>query len=50
MGKAVLASVVTLAAGVLTMSVFYETLEIGVLVSIAVMGAFIIYYSEKKNK
>ncbi len=50
MGKAILAAFVTLATGVLTMSIFYEALEIGILVSIAVMGAFIIYYGEKRSK
>ncbi len=48
MKKAILAAVITLIAGVLVMSVFPETLKFGVLASIAVMGAFIIYFNDKK--
>jgi len=49
MKKAILAAVVTLIAGVLVMSIFPETLEFGILASVAVMGAFIIYFDEKKE-
>ncbi len=49
MGKGFLAAFVTLVVGLLTMSVFTGAEEIGVVVSISVMGAFIIYFHEKKQ-
>ena len=49
MGKAILAAFITLVMGLLTMSVFEGAAEVGILVSIVVMGAFIIYFNDKKN-
>lgn len=53
MGKAILAAVVTLFAGYLGMVVGLELLggwvEFGSLVAISVMGAFIIFFMEKKK-
>ena len=52
MGKAILAAIVTLIAGYLGMVVGLELLgnwdEFGLLIAIAVMGAFIIYFNDKK--
>ena len=48
MGKAMLAAVVTLVAGLLTMSIFDGAAEVGIVIAVAVMGAFIIYFNEKK--
>ncbi len=49
MGKGLLAGIITLIVGLLTMSVFTGAEEVGVVVSIAVMGAFIIYFNEKNR-
>ncbi len=49
MGKAILAAIITLIVGLLTMSIFTGAGEVGSLVAIAVMGAFIIYFNEKKK-
>lgn len=53
MGKSVLAFVVTILAGCIGLAVGYErfggTVEFGSITAIAVMGAFIIYYNEKRN-
>ncbi len=53
MGKALLALVVTLILGLLGTAFGYDAMngfsEIGAIVSIAVMGAFIIYFNEKKK-
>ena len=49
MGKAFLAAFITIVSGLLTMSIFSEAFEVGVVVAIAVMGAFIIYFNENKN-
>lgn len=52
MGKAILAAIVTLIVGYLGMVVGLELLggfvEVGCLIAIAVMGAFIIYFIDKK--
>ena len=52
-GKAILAAIVTLIAGYLGMVVGLEFLgdwvEFGLLIAIAVMGAFIIYFNDKKK-
>jgi len=47
MAKAILAAFVTLVIGLLTMSVFTGGEEVGVVVAICVMGAFIIGFNEK---
>ena len=53
MGKAILAATVTLIVGYLGMVVGLEFLggfvEFGMLIAIAVMGAFIIYFNDKKK-
>lgn len=53
MGKAILAAIVTLIVGYLGAVVGHEILggfiELGGIVAIAVMGAFIIYYNDKKK-
>lgn len=53
MGKAVLALVVTLVLGLLATAFGYDEMngfsEIGAVVSVAVMGAFIIYFNEKNR-
>ena len=49
MKKAILAAVVTLVIGLGAMSIFTEALEFGILAAIAVMGGFIIYFSDKKK-
>ena len=49
MGKAFIAAFTTLVVGILTMSIFPEDLEIGILVAISVMGAFIIGFNESKK-
>ena len=53
MGKAILAAIVTLIVGYLGMVVGLEFLsnrvEFGLLIAIAVMGAFIIYFNDKKK-
>ena len=53
MGKAILAAIVTLIVGYLGMVVGLELLggwvEFGVLVAVCVMGAFIIYFTDKKK-
>ncbi len=48
MGRAILALIITLVVGLLTMSIFTGAEEIGLLVAISVMGAFIICFNEKK--
>ena len=53
MGKAILAAIVTLIVGYLGMVVGLEflgnLLEFGLLIAIAVLGAFIIYFNDKKK-
>lgn len=49
MSKAILAAIITLMVGLLTMSIFSDAFEVGIIVAIAVMGAFIIYFNEKKK-
>lgn len=53
MGKAILAAIVTLIVGILGvvigLEVFNGFTELGVILSICVMGAFGIYYTEKKQ-
>ena len=53
MGKAIFAAIVTLIVGYLGMVVGLEflgnLLEFGLLIAIAVMGAFIIYFNDKKK-
>ena len=53
MGKAILAAIVTFIASYIGMIVGLEFLggwfEFGVLVAVCVMGAFIIYFNEKKK-
>ena len=49
MGKGILAAFITLVVGLLTMSVFTGAEEVGIIASISVMGAFIIYFNEKKR-
>ena len=53
MGKAILAAIVTLIVGYLGMVVGLEFLgnwvEFGLLIAIAVMVAFIIYFNDKKK-
>ena len=53
MGKAILAAIVPLSVGYLGMVVGLEFLsnrvEFGLLIAIAVMGAFIIYFNDKKK-
>ena len=48
MGKGLLAGFITLVIGLLTMSAFSGAEEVGLLVAICVMGAFIICFNEKK--
>lgn len=54
MGKALLALIVTFIIGLLGMSVGYDAMngfsELGSVVAIAVMGAFIIYFNDRKDK
>ncbi len=53
MGKAIVAAVVTLIAGYVGMVVGVELMhgfvEFGIILAVAVMGAFIIYFNEKKK-
>ena len=49
MGKGILAAFITLVVGLLTMSVFTGAEEVGIVVSVSVMGAFIICFNEKKK-
>ncbi|MBR6523673.1 MAG: binding-protein-dependent transport permease [Clostridia bacterium] len=53
MGKALLALVVTVVMGLLGTAFGYDEMngfsEIGAIVAVAVMGAFIIYFNEKKK-
>lgn len=49
MGKAILAAVSTLVIGILVMSIFPAARELGLLAAISVMGAFILYFGEKKE-
>lgn len=53
MGKAILAAVVTFILGYLGMVVGLELfggfVELGILLAIAVMGGFIIYYNNRKK-
>ena len=52
MGKAILALIVTVVVGLLGTAFGYDAMngfsEIGAIAAIAVMGAFIIYFNEKK--
>ena len=54
MGRAILAAIVTFIAGYIGMVVGLEFfggwVELGVLVAVCVMGAFIIYYGDKKKR
>ena len=53
MGKAILAAIVTIFAGYLGSVIGFELLggwiEFGLLIAVAVMGAFIIYFNDKKK-
>ena len=53
MGKAISAAIITLIAGYLGAVVGHEVLggfaELGGIVAVAVMGAFIIYFNDKKK-
>ncbi len=49
MSKAILAAIFTVVIGLLTMSIFTGASEVGIVAAIAVMGAFIIYFNEKKK-
>ena len=53
MGKAILAAIITLIVSYLGMVVGLELLggwnEFGVIVAVCVMGAFIIYFNDKKK-
>lgn len=53
MGKALLAMFVTFIVGLLGMAIGYDAMngfsELGGVVAVAVMGAFIIYFNEKKK-
>lgn len=53
MGRAILALVTTLIMGLLGTAFGYDEMngfsEVGAVVAIAVMGAFIIYFNEKKK-
>ena len=53
MGKAILAAIATFVLGCLGMVIVLEFLggyiEFGLLIAVAVMGAFIIYFNEKKK-
>ncbi len=53
MGKAILAVIVTFVLGCVGMVIGLELLggyiEFGLLIAVAVMGAFIIYFNEKKK-
>jgi len=48
MGKAILAAIVTLIVGYLGLELLGNWVEFGLLIAIAVMGAFIIYFNDKK--
>ncbi|MBP3448407.1 MAG: binding-protein-dependent transport permease [Clostridia bacterium] len=52
MGKALLALIVTLILGLLATAFGYDEMngfsEVGAVVAVAVMGAFIIYFQEKR--
>ena len=50
MSKAILAAIFTVVIGLLTMSIFTGASEVGIVAAIAVMGAFIIYFNEKKKQ
>ena len=51
MGKAILAAIVSLVLGVLAegLGTRWNMAGIGCMVSVAVMGAFIIYFNDKKK-
>ena len=49
MGKAILAAFITLVVGLVTMSIFTGAAEVGIIVAIVVMGAFIIGFNEQKK-
>ena len=53
MGKAILALIVTLIFGLLGTAFGYDSMngfsEVGAIVAVAVMGAFIIYFNEKNK-
>lgn len=52
MDKAILAAIVTVMVGFVSCSIFASWInaqELGVVLAVAVMGAFIIYFNEKKK-
>lgn len=53
MGKAILAAIVTFIVGYLCMVVGFDFLggisEFGILIAVCIMGAFIIYFNDKKK-
>lgn len=52
MGKAILAMFITIIVGFVSCSIFANWIkaqELGVVIAIAIMGAFIIYFNEKKK-
>lgn len=52
MNKAILAAIVTILVGFVSCSVFANWInaqELGVILAVAVMGAFIIYFNDKKK-
>ena len=49
MKKALIAVIITIIVGLFVMGIFTETLEFGLLATIAVMGGFIIYFNDKKK-
>lgn len=53
MGKAIIAAFVTLIAGYVGMVIGAELMhgfvDLGIILAVAVMGAFIIYFNEKKK-
>ena len=49
MKKAILAVVTTLLISLITMAIFYEATEFGILAAVIVMGGFIIYFNQQKK-
>ena len=49
MGKAILAAIVTIIVGVITSKSWVNAPEMSVIFAVAVMGAFIIYFNDKKK-
>lgn len=49
MGKAILSAIVTLIVGLLTMSIFTNGAEVGVLAAVAVMGGLVIYFNDRRR-